>query len=145
MASFLPSKRMVKKSENRLLIVDDESQFRYSLSLALKKAGFETFQAEDGRQALEMLLTAQRVGKPYDLILLDLQMPRMNGLELVQELFLAGIKTPVFFVSAFLDEGTRASIAESGCVGILEKPFEPEEIVKRVKGCLQGNGREEKR
>ena len=82
---------MVKKSENRLLIVDDESQFRYSLSLALKKAGFETFQAEDGRQALEMLLTAQRVGKPYDLILLDLQMPRMNGLELVQELFLAGI------------------------------------------------------
>ncbi len=120
----------------RVLIVDDDPHIREVLVFAFAKAGIETTQAEDGEAALALI--AQ--GAP-DLVVLDINMPRMDGLEVCRRLR-AGSDLPILFLSSRDDELDRVLGIELGADDYVVKPFSPREVVARVQAILRRAGRD---
>jgi two-component system OmpR family response regulator len=119
----------------KILIVDDDPHIRDVLSFALGKAGMETSQAEDGEAAL----SAIGVRRP-DLVVLDINMPRMDGLEVCRRLRATG-DLPILFLSSRDDEVDRVVGLELGGDDYVVKPFSPREVVARVSAILKRGGR----
>ena len=110
-----------------IMIVDDEPGVRALLNDTLRIAGFETVEATDGMSALTLL----RAHKP-DLLVIDINMPLMNGFETTKRIRQLGIKTPVVALTAFdKDEITDEAIT-AGMNDIIIKPFEPVKLFKII-------------
>ena len=120
---------------HKILIVDDDPHIRQVLSFALAKAGMETSEADDGEAAL----TAIGARRP-DLVVLDINMPRMDGLEVCRRLRAAG-DLPILFLSSRDDEVDRVVGLELGGDDYVVKPFSPREVVARVSAILKRGGR----
>ncbi|GHA58119.1 DNA-binding response regulator [Amylibacter ulvae] len=114
-----------------VLIVDDDIHIRDVLKFALADAGFSVSEASNGSQGL---LAADR-GKP-DLVILDIGMPEMDGLEMCKELRKTS-NVPILFLTARNDEIDRILAFELGGDDYLSKPFSPRELVLRVKAILK--------
>lgn len=120
----------------RVLIVDDDPHIREVLVFAFAKAGIETAQAEDGEAALATI--AQ--GAP-DLVVLDINMPRMDGLEVCRRLRAQG-DLPILFLSSRDDELDRVLGIELGADDYVVKPFSPREVVARAQAILRRSARD---
>lgn len=120
---------------HRILIVDDDPHIRQVLAFALGKAGMQTSEAGDGEAAL----TAIAAQRP-DLVVLDINMPRMNGLDVCRRLR-AGDDIPILFLSSRDDEIDRVLGLELGGDDYVVKPFSPREVVARVSAILKRGGR----
>ncbi|MEA3013368.1 MAG: two-component system, OmpR family, response regulator [Sphingomonadales bacterium] len=120
---------------HRILIVDDDPHIRQVLSYALGKAGMQIVEAADGESALAAV-AAQRP----DLVVLDINMPRMNGLDVCRKLR-AGDDVPILFLSSRDDEIDRVLGLELGGDDYVVKPFSPREVVARVGAILKRGGR----
>lgn len=120
-----------------ILIVDDEPNFRFSAGIALKKEGYEISEAENGKEAFTMIMDAQKESRRFDLLLLDVQMPGMSGIELIKKLKKNSILVPILVVSAFPTKEHVAELVLNGCLQILSKPFEPSVLLKRVEEILE--------
>jgi two-component system OmpR family response regulator len=120
---------------HKILIVDDDPHIRQVLSFALGKAGMETSEAGDGEAALVAVGTR----KP-DLVVLDINMPRMDGLEVCRRLRASG-DLPILFLSSRDDEVDRVVGLELGGDDYVVKPFSPREVVARVSAILKRGGR----
>jgi len=118
-----------------ILIVDDDPHIREVLRFALAKAGMETREAGDGEAALAEV----RRSNP-DLVILDINMPRMDGIETCRHLRAAG-DVPVLFLSSRDDEVDRIVGLEMGADDYVTKPFSPREVVARVNAILKRGGR----
>lgn len=122
----------------RILVVDDDSHIRDVICFALEKAGMATTVARDGLQALD----AFRQSKA-DLIVLDIGMPEMDGLEVCRQIRKFS-EVPILFLSARDDEIDRILGLEIGGDDYVTKPFSPRELVARVNVILRrarpGNG-----
>ncbi len=114
-----------------VLIVDDDPHIREVIRFALKKAGFQTCEAADGRQCLENFQQQQP-----DIIILDILMPEMDGNK-VCSMIRASSDTPIIFLSSIDDEVDRIIGLESGADDYVTKPFSPRELVARVKAILK--------
>lgn len=101
----------------KILIVEDEDMIREGISDYLADCGYETIQAADGLEALEQFSNHQ-----VDLILLDIQMPKLNGLEVLSEIRKSS-QVPVLMLTAFQDEEYKMSAFAALADGYLEKPF----------------------
>ena len=125
---------------HKILIVDDDPHIREVLSFALGKAGMETSEAGDGEAAL----AAIERGSP-DLVVLDINMPRMDGLEVCRRLRgqqgAGGGDLPILFLSSRDDEIDRVVGLELGADDYVVKPFSPREVVARVSAILKRGGR----
>ncbi|WP_448955679.1 response regulator transcription factor [Labrys neptuniae] len=117
-----------------ILIVDDDPHIRELLAFALAKAGMSTHQAGDGEEGLTKALAL----KP-DLAILDINMPRMDGLEVCRRLR-AQTELPVLFLSSRDDEIDRVLGLEMGADDYVVKPFSPREVVARVGAILKRAG-----
>ncbi len=119
-----------------VLIVDDEPHIRELLAFALHKAGLQTLEASDGEAALEMVKAT-----PPDLVILDINMPRMDGLEVCRRLRAGGNPAfpgaPILFLSSRDDEIDRVLGIELGADDYVIKPFSPREVVARVAAILR--------
>ena len=115
-----------------ILIVDDEAGVRELLGDALRIAGFETATAQDGMSAL----TAIRSKKP-DLLIIDINMPLMDGFELVERLRTTGDNTPALMLSARADRIDVTRGLTLGADDYVTKPFGLEELLLRVKAILR--------
>ncbi|HEX7970008.1 MAG TPA: response regulator transcription factor [Stellaceae bacterium] len=115
----------------KILIVDDDPAIREVVGFALGRAGFETVEASDGKAALERFAAA----KP-DLVVLDVLMPGLDGIEVCRELRRRG-SVPILFLSSKDDEVDRIVGLEIGGDDYLVKPFSPRELVARVKALLR--------
>lgn len=115
-----------------ILIVDDEAGVRELLGDALRIAGFETATASDGMSAL----TAIRTRKP-DLLIIDINMPLMDGFELVERLRSTGDNTPALMLSARADRVDVTRGLTLGADDYMTKPFGLEELLLRVKAILR--------
>ena len=115
-----------------ILIVDDEAGVRELLGDALRIAGFETSTASDGMSAL----TAIRNKKP-DLLIIDINMPLMDGFELVERLRSTGDNTPALMLSARADRADVTRGLTLGADDYVTKPFGLEELLMRVKAILR--------
>jgi DNA-binding response OmpR family regulator len=118
----------------RILLVDDEQSIQTLLSYPLRKDGYEVVQAVDGREALA------RFGEStFDLVVLDVMMPRLDGLEVCRRLRGAS-GTPVLMLTARGDAMDRVVGLELGADDYLPKPFEPRELLARVRAILRRRG-----
>lgn len=114
-----------------ILIVDDDPHIRQLLVFAFGKAGLDTIEAGDGEEAL-----AQVERLSPDLVILDINMPRMDGLEVCRRLR-AGSEVPIFFLSSRDDEIDRVLGIELGGDDYVVKPFSPREVVARAMAILR--------
>ena len=101
----------------KILIVEDEDMIREGISDYLTDCGYETIEAGDGEEALEQFFNHQ-----VDLVLLDIQMPKRNGLEVLSEIRKSS-QVPVLMLTAFQDEEYKMSAFAALADGYLEKPF----------------------
>ena len=122
----------------RVLIVDDEADFLFSVSVVLRREGYEVVEAANGEEALSMIREYRRAGKRIDLLLTDLRMPSLCGLELLDGMRQLQVDIPVIAMTGYYDEALRADLKRKGCTEFLEKPFEPHDLVERVRKVLQG-------
>ena len=117
------------------LVVDDEPGDRLLLRTMLKRSGFEIVEAEDGVEALTRLQSDQ----DFDVVLLDLMMPRMSGLEVLtrirETVRTAGM--PVIVVTASEDPEDRKRLLEAGADDYLQKPINPPRVAERVRALLR--------
>jgi len=126
--------------QGHVLIVDDEADFRFGAGIALRRAGYRVTEAADGKEALA-LLSKDEPGFRFDLLLMDVQMPGLSGVELIDEMKRKGISTPVFGVSGYADRALVEELCRKGCAAFMDKPFEPDELVEKIWHLL---GREKK-
>jgi two-component system OmpR family response regulator len=121
-----------------ILIVDDEPHIRELLAFALGKAGLETREASDGEAALSAMATATATP---DLVVLDINMPRMDGIEVCRRLRARDLsgeaEVPILFLSSRDDEIDRVLGIELGADDYVTKPFSPREVVARVSAILR--------
>ncbi len=115
----------------RILIADDDPHIRDVISFALEKAGMQVAQAEDGRQALDSFRSQHA-----DLIVLDINMPELDGLEVCREIRKFS-ETPILFLSSRDDEIDRILGLEIGGDDYVTKPFSPRELVARINVILK--------
>ena len=117
----------------RILAVDDSSTMREVVKLALKLAGFEVTQANDGAEALK---AAQ--GSQYDLVLADVNMPNMDGIELIRQLRTmdAYKAIPILMLTTESDLVRRHEGKSAGATGWIVKPFLPDRLVEAVHKAL---------
>ncbi|NPV29302.1 MAG: response regulator transcription factor [Firmicutes bacterium] len=123
---------------SKILVVDDEESIVKLVSFNLKKEGFQTVSAADGREAWE----AVQREKP-DLIVLDVMLPEMDGFSLCRLLRQEGIKTPILMLTAKDEEIDKVLGLEIGADDYLTKPFSPRELVARVRAILRRTGERE--
>lgn len=119
-----------------ILIADDEPGLRRSLLLVLSEAGYEVTLAEDGQAALDKILAAREEGELPDLLVTDIQMPNMSGLELIDELARREIALPSLVITGYGDKETVVELLRKGCKDFIDKPFGPEEALGRVEEVL---------
>lgn len=125
---------MSSQSKHRILIVDDDSEFRHSLKRILQKAGYHVSSASNGSQASEML--NKRV---YPLILVDLNMPGKLGLELLHEV---KEKTPESKVIMITVDGSADNYSEAmstGAFAVLQKPLKMKKLLTYASMALNNN------
>ena len=119
-------------SRGHILVVDDEPSMRTTLSILLKKEGYQVSQAGDGIEALKMLEGAQ-----YDMVLTDLKMEGTNGMDLLRQVKAADPQTEVLIFTAY---GTVSSAVEAmklGAFDYIGKPFDEEELLLKVGRALE--------
>lgn len=118
-----------------VLIVDDDPHIRQVLAFALAKAGYATIEAAEGEAALVAV-----AGQQPDLVILDINMPRLDGLEVCRRLRAAG-DLPILFLSSRDDEIDRIVGIELGADDYVVKPFSPREVVARAGAILKRSRR----
>jgi two-component system phosphate regulon response regulator PhoB len=123
----------------RVLVVEDEEVIRQMLVLALEEEGYEVLWAEDGRSALELLQEIEAASNqpPIDLMLLDLMLPQVNGLDICRTLRYQGNTLPILIVSAKASETDRVLGLEVGADDYLSKPFSMRELVARCRALIR--------
>ncbi len=119
----------------RVLLAEDGEDNRRLLSLFLRKAGITVEWAENGRIAVDKALEAVAAGEPFDAILMDMQMPEMDGYEATQTLRAAGYSGPIIALTANAMKGDRETCLEAGCDFYLSKPVDRGELVAMVARC----------
>ena len=115
----------------KILVVDDNKEIVYSISELLKYEGYETLKAYDGMEALDIMEREN-----VDLILLDVMMPRLNGLSALMKLREKS-RIPVIILSAKTEESDKVSGLTLGADDYIEKPYNPAELIARVKAHLR--------
>ena len=131
-----------KLTIGRVLVVDDEDLIRETIALALSDEGYEVMTAIDGRQALEVLqeaLNPHHSGNPVmpDLVILDLMLPYVNGLDVCRWMRREGSSIPILMLSAKGSETDRVVGLEVGADDYLTKPFGMRELVARCRALLR--------
>jgi two-component system response regulator PilR (NtrC family) len=116
----------------RILVVDDEKSMRELLTFILKKEGYEVTAPERGEQALEL---ARR--EPFDLVITDVRMPKVDGLEILKAVKDSAPETAVIMISAFSSVETAVEAMKLGAYDYINKPFRVEEIKLIVKNALE--------
>lgn len=116
----------------RILIAEDSRPLLRSLRIALRKTGYAVDVAEDGEAALWLAES-----NPYDLIILDLMLPKLNGLDILHRLRDHGQETPVLILTALDSIDDRVKGLKTGADDYLTKPFALEELLARVEALLR--------
>ena len=116
----------------RILVVDDEPAVQSALLRALTLERYQVAQAVDGREALKRLDGAQ-----YEVVILDISMPHVDGLEVCRRLREAGDRTPVLMLTAREEVDDRVAGLDAGADDYLVKPFERQELLARMRALLR--------
>ncbi len=117
-----------------ILIVDDSESIREVVNFTLEKSGYNVLSADDGTEAIKHL-----DGKHIDLIITDLHMPKMNGIELIKEVRKINEYkyTPILYLTTESQHSKKMEAKEAGATGWIIKPFMPEKLISAIKKILK--------
>jgi CheY-like chemotaxis protein len=116
----------------RVLLTEDNQVNRRVGQSVLEKLGCQVDVAVDGRAAVNAAQSTD-----YDVILMDLQMPKVDGLQATREIRRLGVTTPIVALTASVEERTRVACEEAGMNGFVSKPFRPAEVVSALKSVFR--------
>ena len=116
----------------RILVAEDGPDNQRLITFLLRKAGAEVELAENGQKAVEMVQQAHQQGKPYDLVLMDVQMPVMDGYTATGKLRQLGFQVPVIALTAHAMKGELEKARQAGCNDHLAKPFRKQQLLQTV-------------
>jgi two-component system, OmpR family, response regulator MprA len=122
----------VTEPSARILLVDDEQSIQTLLSYPLRKDGYDVVRAADGREALDRFAE-----QPFDLVVLDVMLPRVDGLEVCRRLRADGDATPVLMLTVRNLVSDRVAGLDAGADDYLTKPFSLEELLARMRALLR--------
>ena len=117
----------------RILIVDDEQGMLNALRFGLTSFGYQIRTVTNGREALNIIESAIHAGERIELLLTDLQMPGMNGIELIHSARKLDPTLPAILMTAFGENGIKKKTIKLGRCDYIEKPFNPEAILGKIK------------
>jgi len=117
---------------NHVLVLDDEPAMRRLLRTILVTQGYKVTEAENGSAALEAILS-----ETIDLLILDLGLPGMNGLDLIREIRRSGSALPIVVLSARTDANTEVAALDLGADDYVTKPFAARELMARIRVALR--------
>ncbi len=122
-------------SSYTIMVVEDNEDVAYLLKFMLSREGFNVLSAEDGRQAMALLVGEE----PPDLVLLDIMMPYLNGFQLLEKIKnTSGWKeVPVVMLTSKSQESDVVRALDNGATDYIIKPFQADELLARVKGILR--------
>jgi CheY-like chemotaxis protein len=120
----------------RILLVEDDRVFRAGVESLLKSSGYDVSTAADGREALKKIAEAGKSSPPFDLLITDIVMPVMDGLELLSTLMNERVEIPSIVLSSRIDDDCRAVLRMRGCEMAIEKPFPAGKLVGMVEEIL---------
>jgi DNA-binding response OmpR family regulator len=115
-----------------ILVIDDDENLRDTIGVLLEREGFKAILAPDGNSGLDQAL----LGKP-DLILADLRLPDISGVEICKRLRTSGLKTPIIVLSAIGEEIDKVLLLEIGADDYVVKPFGTRELMARIRAVLR--------
>jgi DNA-binding response OmpR family regulator len=118
----------------KILVLEDDELFASTVEDFLSDEGFEVDIARDGEECLEL-----NFKKNYDLYLLDINVPKINGLDLLVQLRNSGDNTPSIFLTSYKEKDTLQQAFLNGCDDYLKKPADLDELLLRIKALLKRN------
>lgn len=118
----------------KILVLEDDELFSSTLDDFLDDEGFEVDIANDGEECLSL-----NYAKNYDLYIFDINVPKINGLELLQQLRQSNDNTPTIFLTSYKDKDTLHDAFIKGCDDYLKKPVDLDELLLRIKALLKRN------
>lgn len=123
----------------RILLAEDGLDNQKLVAHVLRKAGADVSVADDGKAAVDLALTAKQADRAFDIVLMDIQMPVMDGYEATRQLRKAGHTNPIIALTANTMTGNDQKCIEAGCNDYLTKPFELSALVAVVAKHLAGD------
>jgi DNA-binding response OmpR family regulator len=138
-----PRKELVPvRAGATVLLAEDDEEMREMLAAALRRDGFVVIEAADGDEALDWLGLGALEGEPRrtpTLLVSDIRMPFLTGLDLLEGLSLGLGRVPVLLITGFGDAETHARARALGASGVLDKPFELDEFRRAVHATVRGH------
>ena len=122
---------------SHILVADDEENMLNTLEFILEAADYQVSTATDGQQALQTILKSRKNNHPVDLLVTDIQMPKLTGLELIERLKNLELDIPVLVITGYGNRQMIIDLMRIGCSDYLDKPIDEEEFLQRV-GSLVG-------
>jgi DNA-binding NtrC family response regulator len=132
-AGFIDREEFVMPAKNRVLVVDDEEALRIVLSAELEGEGYQIASAADGQEAINILAT-----KEFDLILLDIKMPNVDGFEVLKYVKEHCPKTKVVMLTGFADLKNAIESKKLGAEDFVSKPYDLVDLLTTVERVLTG-------
>jgi DNA-binding response OmpR family regulator len=121
----------------RILLVDDEKNLTQCLEMVLSIEGHSVITANSGEKALELIKGIYKNGNKIDLLITDIWMQGMSGLELINNLHKQKINPLTIGISGFTDDETTEELYQKGCNDLILKPFTPDELLCRISKTMQ--------
>lgn len=117
----------------RALVIEDNENNMKLITFILEKAGYGTIRAENGRMGIELAIKERP-----DFILLDIQLPDMDGLEVLKELRRSEINDgiPIIAITSYAMSGDKERMIEAGCNGYIEKPIDPVNVIAQIREII---------
>lgn len=135
-ASAAPNRPKNPSMVGRILLVEDSPDSRRLIATLLQKAGVEVELAENGREAIEAIDHAKRAERPFDLVLMDMQMPIMDGYDATRRLRAEGYDRPILAITAHALAGDREACLDAGCSDYATKPIRKDPFLNLVRDWL---------
>ena len=123
-----------------IIVVEDEKNTRYTLELLLKRAGHRVTTIDDGLKAFDSIVELTNRSEPIDLVVLDIQLPGLTGLELIDELMSLDVSLPILVITGCGYHNMEDDLKSKGCVGYLEKPLTSEDVLTNINTLLEPEG-----
>ena len=127
-----------------ILLADDEVHLRYTLTLILKRSGYRVTSVGNGIEAYESIKQFHQSANPVHLLVLDIQMPGMTGVELLEALRDDELYIPTIVITGYGTREIRVQLFDMGVFGYIEKPFDPHELLEQIDQVFEKKRTDEK-